>query len=260
MRIAVVGGTGVAGRVAVEETVRRGHEVRVIGRHAPADGGHEFAEADVVAGDGVADALKGVDAVIDASNIISWNEGRATAFFTAGTRNLVAAGAAAGVRRHVVLSIVGIDRVPLGYYRAKLAQEAEARRGRVPVSVVRATQFHEFVGQFLQRTRLGPLALVPAMPEQPVSTADVAVALVDVADGTVIGDVQIGGPERRLAPDLARRLLRARGERALVVPVPLPGNYGRTLRAGGLWLADDAPGRRVGSETFEAWLARTTQP
>jgi uncharacterized protein YbjT (DUF2867 family) len=261
MRIAVIGGNGVAGRAAAAEAVRRGHQVRVVGRHRPADPlpGTEFARADATTGDGLDDALRGVDAVVDCANVMSQNERKATDFFVAVTRHLTAAGAAAGVKRHVVLSIVGIDEVPLPYYRAKLAHERAAREGSVPVTVVRATQFHDFPRQVMTMTAKGPLALVPRIPVQSVSTADVAAVLIDAAeyaDGAGAPDlVQVGGPERRDLVDLARRTLRAQHRRVMVVPLPVPGRTGRAMRAGGLLPKDG----RQGKEPFDDWLAGSSR-
>lgn len=255
MRIAVIGGTGHAGRAAVVEAAARGHEVVVVGRTEPRDPvpGTTFARADVTTGEGLADALRGVDAVLDASNIASQNERTATAFFVGATKRLVEAGAAAGVRRHVVLSIVGIDDVPTGYYQAKLAQERAARAGSVPVTVVRATQFHDFPGQLLDVVARGPVAVVPSIPVQPVSTHDVAQALLDAAEAGEPADlVQVGGPERRDLVDLARRTLEAQGRKVLVLRLRVPGEAGRRMRAGGLLLGE---GGRRGTERFEDWLA-----
>jgi uncharacterized protein YbjT (DUF2867 family) len=257
MWIAVIGGNGVAGRAAAAEAVRRGHQVRVVGRHEPADPlpGTEFARADATTGEGLDDALRGVDAVVDCTNVMTQRERTATDFFVAVTRHLTAAGAAAGVKRHVVLSIVGIDEVPLPYYRAKLEHERAAREGSVPVTVVRATQFHDFPRQVLSMTAKGPLALMPRMPVQPVSTTDLAAVLIDAAesadDAGAPDLLQVGGPERRDLVDLARRTLKAQDRRVLVVPLPLPGRAGRAVRAGGLLLRD---GRR-GRESFDDWLA-----
>ena len=254
MRIAVIGGTGHAGRAAVQEAARRSHDVVVVGRKEPQDPvpGTTFARADVSTGEGLGEALRGVDAVVDASNIMSQNEKTATDFFVGATEHLLAAEAAAGVGRHVVLSIVGIDEVPTGYYKAKLAQERAARAGSVPVTVVRATQFHDFPGQILSVTAKGPVAVVPSIPVQPVSTNDVARALLDAAEAPVAGDlVQVGGPERRDLVDLARRTLEAQGRKVLVLRLRVPGEAGRAMRGGGLLLKEG----RQGSERFEDWLA-----
>jgi uncharacterized protein YbjT (DUF2867 family) len=253
MRIAVIGGTGVAGRPTTVEAARRGHEVVVVGRHAPRSRvpGTEFAAADVTTGAGLDAALRGVDVVIDAANVMSQRERTATEFFVGSTRRLVAAEAAAGVGRHVLLSIVGIDDVPTGYYRAKVAQERAAREGTVPVSVVRATQFHEFAGQVLAMTTKGPIAVMPAIPVQPVSTRDVAAALLDAAESPdAVPMRQIGGPERHELVDLARRTLRAHGRKVLVVPLHVPGKAGKAMRAGHTLLTNG----HEGTETFDDWL------
>ena len=254
MRIAVIGGTGHAGRAAVQEAAGRGHDVVVVGRNEPEDPvpGTTFARADVTTGEGLDDALRGVDAVVDASNITSQNERTATDFFVGATEHLLAAETAAGVGRHVVLSIVGIDDVPTGYYRAKLAQERTARAGSVPVSVVRATQFHDFPAQVLSVTARGPLAVVPSIPVQPVSTREVAQALLDAAEAAEPVDlVQVGGPERRDLVDLARRTLEAQGRKVFVLRMRMPCEAGRAMRDGGLLLKEG----RQGSERFEDWLA-----
>jgi uncharacterized protein YbjT (DUF2867 family) len=257
MRIAVIGGTGVAGRAAAAEAARRGHEVRVVGRRPPTDPlpGTEFARADATTGEGLDDALRDVAAVVDCANVMSQSERTATDFFVAVTRHLLPAEAAAGVTRHVVLSIVGIDDVPLGYYRAKLAHERAAREGSVPVTVVRATQFHDFPRQVLERTALGPLALMPRIPVQPVSTADVAAVLIDAAefagDAAAPDLLQVGGPERHDLVELARRTLKAQDRHVMVLPLPVPGRTGRAMRSGGLLLKDG----REGVERFDDWLA-----
>ncbi|NUT57281.1 MAG: NAD(P)H-binding protein, partial [Agromyces sp.] len=138
MRIAVAGGTGTVGRHAVEAARGRGHEVVVLTRSNGID---------LVSGTGLDEALRGVDVVIDASNLVSTSAKKTSAFFTTVTRNLLAAEERAGVRHHVSLSIVGVDRAPYGYYAAKIAQERAVEAGAVPWTILRAMQFHEFAGQ-----------------------------------------------------------------------------------------------------------------
>ena len=151
-----------------------------------------------------------------------------------------------------MLSIVGIDEVPTGYYKAKLAQERAARAGSIPVTVVRATQFHDFPAQILSVLAKGPVAVVPSIPVQPVSTHDVAQALLDAAEAATAADlVQVGGPERRDLVDLARRTLEAQGRKVFVLRLRMPGEAGRAMRGGGLLLKEG----RQGSERFEDWLA-----
>ncbi len=244
MRVAVAGGTGLVGRLLVAELERRNHQTMVLARSAGID---------VRRRDQVADALEGADVVVDCLNVTSTRAKVATEFFTSTTESLVEAERAADVERHVLLSIVGIDRTPLPYYRAKLAQEQAARAGAGALTVLRATQFHEFAGQLLAQLKRGPLVPVPQMLSAPVAAAEVAVALADLVDQPPSREtVELGGPERLAMPNLVGRLARARGIRAAVVPVPLPGAAGRSLRSGAL-IPDDP--WRTGRQTWADWLA-----
>ena len=175
---------------------------------------------------------------------------KSTAFFQTATHNLIDAGQRAGVTHHLVLSIVGIDRVDLGYYKGKLAQERVALAGPVPATVLRATQFYEFADQLLARG--GPFAIVPRMTTQPIAAREVADAVVVLALGDPVGRApDIAGPERREMSDLVRALVHARGEHRLMVPVRLPGAVGRAVTSGGLLPTGDGP---RGMQTFEEWL------
>ena len=244
MRVAVAGGTGLAGRLLVAELKRRDHQPVVLARSAGTD---------VRRPDQVAAALDGVDVLVDCLNVATSRGPVATEFFTTTTRALVDAERAAAVGRHLLLSIVGIDRTPLPYYRAKLAQEQAAREGTAALTVLRATQFHEFPGQLLTQLKRGPLVPVPRMLSAPVAAAEVATALADLVDEPPPSEtVELGGPERLEMPDLVRRLVRAQGLRATVVPVPLPGAAGRSMRSGGL--VPEAPWR-TGRQTWGEWLA-----
>jgi uncharacterized protein YbjT (DUF2867 family) len=238
--IAVAGGTGAVGRHVVDSVRRLGHRPVVISR----SGG-----VDLVTGEGVDDALAGVDAVIDVTNIVTQNRGRATAFFETATRHLLAAEERQGVGHHVLLSIVGIDRVGLGYYRAKLAQEHLVRTGPVPWTILRASQFHEFAAQMLGD---GPVALVPSMLSQPVAAREVADELVRRATAPATGMApELAGPQQERVPDMARRLATARGKRGLVLTVPVPGATGRGMRSGALLPTGRGP---RGRQTFDEWL------
>ena len=254
MDVLVVGGTGTVGRPTVHELVRRGHAVRVLSRKRGApEPGVRYVEGDVATGAGLAEAVSGVDAVVDVANITTLSGGRARAFFVGATRRLVAAEAAAGVRHHVLLSIVGVDRVPTGYYKAKLAQEQALAEGAdaagVGWSILRATQFHDFAGQITTTTRRGPFVLVPAMTVRPVSTEEVAAALADAVEAGPGGRLPvIAGPAPMRMPDMVRALLRRRGEGGLVVPLPVPGRA-----ASGLVPAAGEPAR-YGRRTFADWL------
>lgn len=243
MRVAVAGGTGAVGRHVVDALQADGHEPVVLARSHGVD---------IRTGLGLDDALAGVEAVIDVSNVTTVSRRASVQFFTAASTNLLAAGRRTGVGHHVALSIVGIDRVEYGYYEGKRRQEELVLDGPVPASVLRATQFHEFPGQLLVRAP-GPVAPVPRMRMQPVAAREVAAALVECAAGPPVGRApDLGGPEEHDLVDLVRRLLKARGERRRVVPLWLPGAGARAMREGGLLV--DASARR-GSETFDEWLA-----
>lgn len=238
--IAIAGGTGWVGRRVVESVRRLGAEPIVIARSKGVD---------LTTGTGLDDALTGVDAVIDVTNIVTQSRRRATAFFETSTRHLLEAEERDGVKHHVLLSIVGIDRVGLGYYQAKQAQEELVRQGPVPWTILRATQFHEFAAQMLGH---GPVAIVPSMLSQPVAAQDVADELVRLATGPAAGmAAELAGPRKERVPDMARRLASARGRQSLVVTLPLPGGAGRGMRTGAL--LPRGPGPR-GQQTFEQWL------
>ena len=243
MRIAVAGGTGLLGGHVVAAARARGHEVVVLSRK---DG------VDLSSGTGLAAALEGVSAVVDASNVNA-GKAKATAFFTAAATHLQRYGGEAGVQHLVTVSIVGIDRAPgYGYYAAKLAHEAAASTGPVPRSLVRSTQFHEFADLVLAFGKKGPVALVPTMLSQPVSAAAVAERLVQVSEGEPLrATLQVAGPEQLTVPDMVRRLLRARGAKTRVLAVPVPG-AGRAMASGAL--LPEQPFDVLGPR-FDDWLA-----
>lgn len=253
MRIAVAGGTGLVGRYVVAELRAAGHEPVVLTR----SGG-----ADVLTGDGLDTALAGAEALVDVTNTPTMSGRKAVAFFTAGTRNLLAAGRRAGVRHHVVLSIVGVGRpgVTSGYNAGKVAQEELVRASGVPFSIMRATQFHQFVPELLDRIP-GPVLLVPRLRIQPVAACEVAAVLAALAAGPPVGTApEIAGPEQAELADLARLVGQARGSRRPVLPVRIPGAAGRAMADGAM--LPTGPGRR-GTQTFTGWLAgspRSAQP
>jgi uncharacterized protein YbjT (DUF2867 family) len=244
MKTAVVGGTGCVGRFVVEALRANGDEPVILARSTGVD---------VTTGAGLDDALRGVSTVIDVSNISTVNRTTSVVFFDLATRQLLKAGRRAGLSHHVALSIVGIDRVDSGYYAGKRRQEQLVLAGDGPSSVLRATQFHEFVEQILDRGK-GPVAVVPRMRTQPIAAREVAAALVTLASMSPAGLApELAGPEPLELTDLARRLLQARGSRRVVVPLRVPGNAGRAMATGGLLPV--APGAR-GVETFAEWLVR----
>jgi hypothetical protein len=204
-----------------------------------------------VTGQGLDVALSGVHAVVDVSGVITTRRGPSVMFFTASTGQLLAAGQRAGVIHHVVLSIVAVDRVDYGYYEGKRRQEELVLAGALPASVLRATQFHEFPGQVLAATR-GPLAFVPRMLIQPVAAREVAMRLAQLAAGPAVGLApEFAGPQEYQLVDLARRLVRSRGQRRCVVPIRMPGAAGRDMATGALLPRTAGP---RGTETFDHWL------
>ncbi|MDX6741108.1 SDR family oxidoreductase [Actinocorallia sp. A-T 12471] len=244
MRIAVAGGTGTVGGHVVAALAEAGHEPVVLSRA----GG-----VDLVTGRGLAAALDGVEAVVDAANVTTLSRKKAEAFFTAETTHLLEAGARAGVRHHVLLSIVGIDRVPFGYYQGKVVQENLVEAGNVPWTVLRATQFHEFAAQTVRTLPPGPVAVVPRARVQPIAAREVAEALAELAVGGPRGRVpDLAGPREEYLPEMVRALLRHRGDRRAVLALPVPGSAGRAMREGGQLPVGSGP---RGSQTYASWLA-----
>ncbi|MEU9370014.1 NAD(P)H-binding protein [Streptomyces avermitilis] len=244
MRVAVAGGTGLVGRYVVEELTAAGQQPVVLARSRGVD---------LVTGVGLDAALAGVDAVVDVSNVTTTGERKAVAFFDSVSRNLLDAGERAGVSHHVLLSIVGINRVGLGYYQGKLRQEDVVKSGRTPWTVLRATQFHEFAEQTLDRVPK-PLAVVPRMRTQPVAAREVAQHLVQLVLSPAQGMApELAGPRVEQVVDMVGRLLRARHQRRMLLPVKMPGAAGAAMAGDGLLPV--GPGPR-GSQTFESWLAQ----
>jgi uncharacterized protein YbjT (DUF2867 family) len=243
MRIAVAGGTGTAGRHVVAVASEHGHDVVSLSRSEGMD---------LVNGRGLSQALEGADAVIDVSGIQTASTKKAVDFFTNATQNLLAAEKKAGVKHHIALSIVGIDKANSGLYAGKLVQEDEVRHGGIPWTLLRSTQFHEFVPMILRAASAGPLVFVPRMFTQPVAAREVAVALVDAAEAGPKGRVpDLGGPKTEQLKDLVAAYLAATKQKKLIVPLHVPGPMGKAMRKGGLI---PAAGSAVGRQTFREWL------
>jgi uncharacterized protein YbjT (DUF2867 family) len=221
----------------------RGHDVVSLSR---AQG------VDLVNGRGLSQALKGVETVIDVSGVQTIATKKAVDFFTNATQNLLAAEKEAGVRHHVVLSIVGIDKATSGLYAGKLVQEDEVRHGGIPWTLLRSTQFHEFVPMTVKAASAGPLVLVPKMFTQPVAAREVAEALVAAAEAGPQGRIpDVGGPRAEQLKDLVKAYLDKTGQRKRIAPLPVPGPMGRAMRKGELI---PAAGAVVGRQTFLEWL------
>jgi uncharacterized protein YbjT (DUF2867 family) len=244
MKVAVAGGTGVVGRHVVEQLAAAGHDPLVLARATGVD---------LLTADGLAERLVGVDAVIDTTSVATTAKKAAVSFFTTTTRHLLEAGAAAGVGHHLLLSIVGIDEIPFGYYVGKVAQERLVEQGPVPWSIVRAPQFHEFAEQMIERASVGPVTIVPGMRSATMAAAEVAAVVVEVATGAPQGRVRdLRGPETAEMSDLVGKVVAQRGERRRVMRARVPGKAGRLMASGALVAADPAT---VGTQTFDAWLA-----
>ena len=241
MRIAVAGGTGTVGRRVVTAAAVAGHQTVVLARSTGVD---------LVSGRGLDTALAGVAAVIDVTNLTTTKRSASVDFFTTTSTQLLARAGAPVSAHHIALSIVGIDRVDLGYYAGKRRQEELVLDGPVPATVLRATQFHEFAAQLLER---GPrwLVVAPRMRSQPVAASEVAAALVSLAEGGPLGQGTGARRARGAGPGPARPVAGARPRRApLVVPVRVPGagwaGHGRGRPAADrAWPARAADLRRV---------------
>jgi uncharacterized protein YbjT (DUF2867 family) len=238
----VTGATGTLGTPTVARLRAAGHDVHALSRHT----GPGLTTGDLLTGAGIREAVAGADTVL---HLATGPGGRGD---VEATRRLLDAATAAGVRHLVLISIVGIDDIPLGYYEDKLAIERLVRESGLPYSLVRATQFHSFVEKLFTAQRRLPVVLAPAFLLQPIAVEEVADRLVQLASSSPAGRVaDIGGPEQQRVPDLARLWARARGTRRPVVPLSLPGSLFAAYRAGFALVA----GQPYGRQTFADHLA-----
>ncbi len=245
MRIAIAGGTGTVGRHTVTAAQEAGHETVVLSRSHGVN---------LVAGEGLEAALRGVDAVIDVTSIATLNEAKAVEFFTATTKQLLATAESAGVGHVVVLSIVGIDRVPHDYYAGKLAQERIVAASSAPWTILRATQFHEFAAQMFEQAKMGPLHLAPIARVQPVAAQEVAERLVALAAGSPQGRARdLAGPREERLSEMVRAFARASGHRGWIPAMRVPTRQMRGMQAGGVLPGPDAD---RGRQTFSEWIAQ----
>ncbi|OBJ53593.1 SDR family oxidoreductase [Mycobacterium asiaticum] len=222
MKILVVGGTGLIGSQVVANLTEQGHEAVSA---SPSSG------VNSLTGEGVAEAMTGVDAVVDVSNSPSWSDEDVLNFFTTSTRNLLEAERAAGVRNHVALSIVGLTRAgDSGYMRGKIAQERVITESGAPYTIVRATQFFEFVDGIADSLTDGDTVRAPHAAFQPIAAADVAAAVIRAATAEPVnGVVNIAGPEKAGMDDFIRNRFAATGDPREVVTDPDARYYGTVL-------------------------------
>lgn len=245
MKIVVIGGTGLIGSKVVENLTEQGHEAVAA---SPNSG------VNTITGEGLADVLMGANTVVDVSNSPSFADADVLAFFTTSTTNLLAAERAAGVTHHVALSIVGADRLPdSGYLRAKVAQEQLIADSGLPYSIVRATQFYEFMGRIADEATVDGIARASTGLMQPIAAADVSAAVARVAAGVPLnGTLEIGGPERVGQDELVRTVLAAKGDTRPVTGDPEAQYFGTRLTGNELVPGPDA---QLSTITFADWLA-----
>jgi uncharacterized protein YbjT (DUF2867 family) len=246
MKIVVIGGSGLIGSNIVNRLRRDGHETLAA---SPSTG------VNAVTGEGLGKALAGAQVVVDVANSPSFEDRAVLEFFETSGRHLLAAEAAAGVKHHVALSIVGTDRLPdNGYFRAKLAQENLIKASKIPYTILRATQFFEFMeGIINSADDGGTIRLSPALI-QPISADDVSAALADIAVGTPVnGTIEVGGPERFPLDDIARRFLAMRSDKRQVIADVHARYFGSELDDRSLVTSG---GARISPTRFHDWLGR----
>jgi uncharacterized protein YbjT (DUF2867 family) len=247
MKIVVIGGTGLIGTKLVNKLRQSGHEVVAA---SPASG------INTITGEGLAEALAGAQVVVDLANSPSFEDRAVLEFFETSGRNLLAAEAAAGVGHHVALSVVGSDRLPdSGYLRAKMAQENLIKASKIPYTIVRSTQFFEFVNAITQSGTVGQTVHLSPALLQPIGSDDVADAMTDVALGAPLnGMIEIAGPERIPLEELARRYLRATKDPRQVVADVHARYFGAALNDQSLTPGDNP---RLAPTRLEDWLSRS---
>jgi uncharacterized protein YbjT (DUF2867 family) len=244
MRIAIAGATGRIGTLTIAELERAGHQIVPVSRAAGVD---------AYTGNGLDAALQGTDVVIDTTNTHASDEAAIVDFFGTTTSNLLAAGERAGVRHHVLLSIVGIEHgQQVAHYSGKREQERLVSRGPVPWTIVRVTQFHDFAAMVAGWTERDGVATIAPVLVQPIAQADVAAALAEVATAAPLNaTVDVAGPRTEDLVDMARRTYAARGQQITLIPT-WRGAFGVDM-AGEVMLPGD--NARLGHITFDDWLA-----
>jgi uncharacterized protein YbjT (DUF2867 family) len=248
MKIVVIGGSGLIGSKLVKKLREDGHDPLA----ASPDSG-----VDTLTGEGLGEALERAQVVVDVSNAPSWDDAAVLDFFQTSSRNILAAETAAGVGHHVALSVVGTDRLQdSGYFRAKLVQEEAVKTATIPYTILRATQFYEFISRIADSSTDGETVRLAPVFVQPEAADDVAAALADVAvSEPVNGIVELAGPEQFRLDELARRVLSANHD-------PRPVTADVRVRYFGAQLDDHSltPGTnaRIAPTRFEDWLSQST--
>jgi uncharacterized protein YbjT (DUF2867 family) len=247
MKIVVIGGTGLIGTKLVNKLRQSGHEVAAA---SPASG------VNTITGEGLADALAGAQVVVDVANSPSFEDKAVLEFFETSSRNLLAAEAAAGVGHHLVLSVVGTERLlESGYFRAKMAQEKLIKTSKIPYTIVRSTQFFEFLGGIAQSGTDGQTVRLSPALVQPIASDDVAAAMANVTVGAPVnGTVEIAGPERVTLAELVQRFLSATQDPRKVIADVHARYFGLELNDQSLTPGDNP---RIGPTRFEDWLSRS---
>src|SRR6267142_3126777 len=246
MKIIVIGGTGLIGTKVVKNLCDKGHEIVAA---SPSKG------INSVTGEGLAEALVGAQVVVDVANAPSWEDKAVLEFFETSGRNLLAAEAAAGVGHHVALSVVGTDRLlASGYFRAKMAQEKLIKASPIPYTIVRATQFFEFVSGIAKSATEGQSVRLPPVLMQPIAADDVSAAVADVAlTEPLNGTFELSGPERIRQDDFVRQFLTATGDARTVITDPKALYSGITVNDQSLTPGENP---RLGTTRFSDWLSR----
>jgi uncharacterized protein YbjT (DUF2867 family) len=248
MKIVVIGGSGLIGSKLVAKLREVGHDALA----ASPDSG-----VDTLTGEGLAEALEKAEVVVDVSNAPNWDDAAVMDFFLTSSRNILAGEAVSGVDHHVALSVVGADRLEdSGYMRAKVAQEEAIKAATIPYTIVRATQFFEFMGRVADSNTEGDTVRMPPALVQPEAAADVSAALAVAAVGAPVnGIVELAGPEQFRLDELTRRVLSAHGDARRVTADPRALYFGAMLDDRSLIPGDDA---RIAPTRFEDWLSQTT--
>jgi uncharacterized protein YbjT (DUF2867 family) len=250
MKIVVIGGSGLIGKKVVRLLREQGHEVTAA---SPSTG------VNAVTGEGLAAALTGAEVVVDVANSPSFEDQAVLEFFEKSGRNLMPAEVAAGVRHHVALSVVGTDRLQAsGYFRAKLAQENLIQASGIPYTILRATQFFEFVGGIAQAATDGQTVRLSRAMMQPIVSDDVAAGVARVALAKpAIGILELAGPEPIRMDELVRRFLAAHNDPRQVVIDPNAGYFGTPVDDQSL---TPGPNPLLGATRIDDWLARSAAP